>query len=79
MLKWLKGCHKGEWTFVVCKSTDGLEVFQQIRHASSNEKIPPLNSSGVERKGVKAEPIFSWRKSGWTKFLMYCIFQIELS
>ena len=32
-------------------------------------KVPPLNSSGVERKGIKAEPVFSWRKSGWTKFL----------
>ena len=53
---------------MVCKSTDGLEVLQQIRHVSSKEKIPPLNSCGVERKGVNAEPVFSWRKSGWTMF-----------
>ena len=59
---------------MVCKSTDGPKVLQQIRHISSKEKIPPLNSSGVERKGVKAEPLFSWLKSGWTKFLMYCVF-----
>ena len=35
---------------MVCKSTDGPEVWQQIRNVSSKEKIPPLNSSGVERK-----------------------------
>ena len=43
---------------MVCKSTDGLEVLQQIRHVSSKEKIPPLNSSGVERKWVKGEQGF---------------------
>ena len=64
---------------MVCKSTDGPEVLQKIRHVSSKEKIPPFNSSGGERKGGKAEPVFSWRKSGWTKFLKYCVFQIELS
>ena len=57
---------------------DGSLATNQI-HVSSKEKIPPLNSSEVEREGVKAEPVFSWRKSGWTKFLMYCVFQIELS
>ena len=64
---------------MVCKSTDGPEVLQQIRPFSSKEKIPLINSSGVGRLGIKAEQVFSWQKSGLTKFLMYCAFQNHLN
>ena len=53
---------------MVCKSTDGPEVLQKIRHVSSKKKIPPLNSSGVERKGARRSRFSLGGKVGGQSF-----------